>query len=196
MSDRRARQYIRRHVRDYMDIDEEPDDLQGLPPPITINTHAYQCPHCDVVLMEGESRTMCCSGGKAALPGDIIPNPSPEIVDLFNIPSFRSRSRRYNTHFALVTVGVHVGGSWQNADVHPATLSIHGSLYHAILPRDTINSPLTWVIYDTEERVEVGQHMHKLNVGYINILREVSHTPVLTITQPSYLLTTPVTFMV
>ena len=124
--------------------------------------------------MEGESKTLCCGGGKKVLPDDHIQMIPDDLLNLYHDQRFRRHARSYNALFAMTSVGVKEGGRWVNEGIHPATLSLHGSLYHCLMPTHTEKCPLTWLIFDTKERQEVA-FQRNLDVDFVNRVREVLH---------------------
>lgn len=92
---------------------------------------APPCKHCKAHLFVGESRTMCCGGGKRAFKLSDVLEPLKRLVkDLCTrSKAFRKLARQYNHRLSFVTLGVRDGGItkfWSGE----ANLSIHGTTYH------------------------------------------------------------------
>ena len=111
--------------------------------PCTVNMAASVCQHCGFHLMEGESKGMCCSGGKVNM--NPLPAMPASLSNLFEDAMFRRRSRQYNSLFAMAAVGVSLGNGWDNHnDQYPNTLSLNGTLYHCIPSASTDNNALRY----------------------------------------------------
>jgi hypothetical protein len=145
-----------------------------LPAPVRINPFHRICIHCRTPLMEKESSSLCCGNGNQVLGPEHFPHIPDQLLPLYHNPDNRVYLRRLNTIFSMASAAVVGNGRIDNSNVFPAYLKLMGGMYHSILPRNKDRSALTWVIYDSAERTEVGRDWG-IPPNLIQLVRNVSN---------------------
>jgi len=125
--------------------------------PSTVRTinHKWNrnCRHCGTPLLTGETSSYCCGSGKYTL--QKLPELPNEMRDVYENAEFSHLSRKLNALFTFTAIGV--DGHFVNFHGGVSSVVVQGRIYHRILPRQTANSPLRWMLYDASERDQAAR---------------------------------------
>ena len=110
------------------------------------------CNNCHVPLLTTEVTNICCLGGQKHI--NMLPPLPNSLQAIFDQPDFSHKSRQLNSLFSFSSIGV--DGSFINFPNGVSSVVLQGRTYHRIIPANTLTSPLRWILYDSNARLDAA----------------------------------------
>jgi hypothetical protein len=116
------------------------------------------CAHLRQVL-SGDSNACFVCGPNGAHLLDRLPAYPPEWSVFIDSPNLGGLSRKLNNLFCLTAMGIY-DGEWMKFDSGVASVTLAGGrTYHRMIPADSGEHPLRWMVYDMETLRSEGTRM-------------------------------------
>ena len=98
-----------------------------------------------------------------------------ELDEVYMDETFSHQSRKLNSLFSFTSIGV--DGHFVRFPGGVSSVVIQGRVYHRILPGQTANSPLRWILYDATEREHAAENLNvdsRIVATITNVLNNIN----------------------